>query len=286
MPGIITSRTRVLYQRAPTGPTCVNWNSLQSQGLAAWWPVNEGSGKTAYCASGRGHDMAITGATWRPAPVVGGMCLRFVGASSHYAAESEFVSLVYTQPPWSWSCWYYPTLTGTLATMMSAYGSTVPAYELRVNTSNNPVNVTRGALATSTKTYTLNDWNLATGTFPATNSRTIYHNAGTKVTGTGAATNEVSNIFELGRADGGSGGVRYFTGSIMDARVYDYLLSEGVMQAMIDPGTRWQLYYQLGRVSYSFAEADAATGHPAARRFSQCAGYRPTAIGVEGVTIG
>jgi hypothetical protein len=37
---------------------------LELSGLVAWWPFNEGSGATAFDASGNGHDAAISSAAW------------------------------------------------------------------------------------------------------------------------------------------------------------------------------------------------------------------------------
>ncbi len=51
-----------------------------------------------------------------------------------------------------------------------------------------------------------------------------------------------------------------FDGLIWDARVYDRALSDAEVWALFDPSTRWELYYETGRVSYFVVPAAPVGG--------------------------
>src|SRR5262245_62050535 len=74
MPGIITSRTKRLYQRPPSGPFVINRDSAQSRFLVAWWPLSEGNHRNYFSYARGNFPLTNNGSTIvpKPIPMIGG----------------------------------------------------------------------------------------------------------------------------------------------------------------------------------------------------------------------
>jgi hypothetical protein len=104
-----------------------------------------------------------------------------------------------------------------------------------------------------TRTSSLNQWYHLVGTSntDATSHKVYldgkYENSSSTVL-TPGAMNTIDRT-TIGRIQY-SGGNAYFNGRVADVRVYDRVLTDEEIHTIWDPGTRWDLYYPLGRKAY------------------------------------
>lgn len=73
-----------------------------SDGLVAWWPLDEGTGSTARDASGGGHDGRIDGPQWTPAG------LHFAGGDDHVEIAPVGVLASVQEGDYSLAAWFRP----------------------------------------------------------------------------------------------------------------------------------------------------------------------------------
>ena len=118
-----------------------------------------------------------------------------------------------------------------------------------------------GAHAESTTTWTVNTWHHACAVFAATNDRRAFLDGGGKGTDTTTVTPTSIDRIGIGQQADLTLGSDEMSGRLADARIYNRTLRDGDVLHQADVPTRWDLYYELGRVFYSFP-AVAAVGNP------------------------
>lgn len=279
MPNIVTSRTRTLYERPPQGPWCPNLGSLQAVGLRAWWPLGEGAGATAFDETvGTARNLSfVNGPAWAGAgPGVGGNAVKFVSASSQYLLLS---SAVLTAVPVTLACWFRTDNTGAIQCPLAldlTTGVNNNQFRLLFSTvfqASAQATATTGT-AQSAAAVQADRWHHGCGVFAAANSRAAFLDGRDKGTNTTSVTPSGINSAQVGTRFSAGARTNYMSGLIADARVYNRALSDAEVYALYDPRSRWELYYPLGRRTYSFPVAGASplTGGPAAAANDTSAG--------------
>lgn len=262
---IITSRTREVYTRRPLGPLVINWASRQMIGLVAWYPSIGGSGPNTWAnvinsqfsmSNSNGSTIATNQEMGRVVKLDDASNQQFVTATG--ASSIPLSAYPFTLAAWfnsdditvSQSICGLRATTGGAWHRIAAFG-TVAGDPLRAQS-----NTTSAGNADTTIGYTANQWYHATGVFLSDTSRSAYLNAKGKATNATSNTFGSMDQFKIGALDltGQS-----FSGMIADVRAYNWALSDNDIYALYDPDTRWELYYPIGRISYFFATAGAAT---------------------------
>ncbi len=249
-----------------------NKDSSQAQDLVAWWPMMPSGGLTLRDFSGRSNDGALQNMEaddWKTT--------EFGGWSLDFGGTNEFVT-VPTDPsiqpnvgPLTVSGWFKTSTTGATQMLVSNRDNADQFWFLRIETSN----VLRGhfkqngsnfANFTAATTITDGLWHHVAMVWGGGNNLSIYLDGlldGTpSFTGTVAdVDNGISTVW-LAAENSGDGP---FTGELFDVRMNKAAFPEGLAHSLYDPSTRWDLYHELGRRTYSFPAAVTATTMVAAQ---------------------
>ena len=200
--------------------------------LVGYWPFNEGTGLTAYDASGHGNNGALSASP--PAWITGklGGALSFNG-SNNYVSYASSSGNVYG--PITVAAWVYvnPNSTYQFVIQRGTSGANVNCqYSLYVVTTN----VLRFSIDAGANEYPANSsvltagWYYVVGTWTGSGPAAIYINgvnAGNSASVSGTQ-NSISNFIM-----GNSGGGGYpFNGYLDDVRVYNRALSAAEIQAI------------------------------------------------------
>jgi hypothetical protein len=282
VPGIVTSRTRRLYQRPPGGPVCLNRGSPQAQGLLVFFPLNLWA-TTDVDATNSDRVLTPTNSPTMTAGPDGGSALNCVYISLQYARYTAPAALVDDATfagGMTLACWYRITVNGDSATQrLVSIGATANNDNYHVIECRDDVTL-RGLRAASSSTTTgvetsgetpaarTNEWEHACGTF-ATTRRVAYRN-GSLASSANTASVSPTNALRVGiNSLPGLSPNPGVQGAIAHACVWSRVLSEAEIWSLYDPATRWDLYYPLGRRVWSFATAAG----PATTVYAQ-EGYR------------
>lgn len=262
MPGIISSRTRRLYQRPPAPPFALNWDSPQSRGLIAWWPLGEANHRN-YCSFAR-NNFALTnnGTTIavKPVPQHGGYGASSDGTNTSWLDMAGVPIAAYPGTLSTWAIHNNTTTTSSLLCLMASSS----VYWAIGGDGNNEYGFADGAYAdpsgagnaagSNTVTYTAGEPALFTGVFVSTTSRTAYLNGINPGTDTGSrAFSAPTRTSLLGFRFSGTTAAGPLNGTQWDSRVYDVALTADEVWLLYDPRTRFELYYPLGMKTYSFS---------------------------------
>jgi hypothetical protein len=225
-------------------------------GLVGYWNMDEGSGTTAYDASGNGNNGTIYGAKWTTGKF--GSALSFDGVDDYVEVPGS-VSLDITGPI-TVEAWVYPRASGV--SMVFAGGGN--QYVLWVQ-NNNEVRLadTRGNYVdTDSNVLTLNAWNHVVGVFSGVagdavtlDNAKIYINGISKGTHTGGIWDpQTLSVVNIGRevAD-----VFHFNGLIDEVRIYNRALSEEEIRYHYNRGgpvAYWKFDEGSGTTAYDSTE--------------------------------
>ena len=200
-----------------------------------------------------------------------GRTFKFTAASSHHF---KMTSAVLQAVPFTMTCWYTSDFASAYSLVdlhASAASATRSCFTLLATGTTTDNRVVRGAFCTSSAFNSVDsvgravvgEWNHAV--FGATSITGWFAH----VNGMGKGTSSTSvTVPALNRTvvgarlatDAYSGGLN--GGAICDARIYNIALNDTDVYAQWDPETRWDLDYQIGRVSYFFATAGGAGSTP------------------------
>lgn len=97
-------------------------------GMAAWWPLNEGTATTAYDDSGFGHNGTLYANTtptafWTTTGCKLSACPNFSGASLDFVSTT-YPNVVSNTNVFTWTAWMNMNNTGTVVIIGNRYGST------------------------------------------------------------------------------------------------------------------------------------------------------------------
>jgi hypothetical protein len=287
-PAIVTSKTRQRYELPPQGPYILNAGSEFAVGLVGWWPLGDWSPVAATDYSGKATplNVPVNGTFGRGTTGVGGFGYSNSGSTANYLCHTTQAALnayPYTINAWfkvrtsaefgAESCLASVALTSKAFSTFGEYvtlaydganGEGLGAHKVILD----PAGGSSVECATSTAVAGAGDAPLmATGVGTSATARAVYLNAGGK--GTNATSvvptgNWASTSVGCLRQVGGTPATfSPMNGLLWNVTMHAVALTDAQVARLCDPRWRWDLYYQPGRVAYSF-QAPAAGGFKAA----------------------
>ncbi len=248
MPGIITSRTRSLYQRPPSGLVTLNYSCQQAQGLVNFWPLYGHQDLTDVI---RQRQLTRNGTLF----TVGGPSNAdfAVYMPNNFTETLIWTGTDVTAVPLTLAGWVYrPVSSGgpiiTVRDSVSNHRAVLSIVEekMRVEYEN------ASSASAVTSSVPLRQWVHACGVFNSATLRCVFMNGGHKVANTDS---KIVNAFDwTGIGTNGSSAATLF---IAHACIWSRALSDAEVSSLYDPATRWELYYPLGRKTYSFGASVA-----------------------------
>ncbi|MFB6192945.1 MAG: LamG domain-containing protein [Candidatus Nanohaloarchaea archaeon] len=212
---------------------------LYSSSLIGYWPLQEGSGSTAYDFSGNNNDGTVNGS-----PVAGGTGP--LGVSSYsFDGSTDYISLPFRpsgQTAFTVSAWIKLNTHKLNRIWMHGKDSNYSYSALTVNSSGIPgVSFedaqSDGVSASASSSISTGQWYMLTGTFDS-GTATMYVDAVQVGSGTNTAVGSVDQIettsdaTTIGRECEFS--ENFFNGIISDVRLYNRALSASQIQTMYD----------------------------------------------------
>jgi hypothetical protein len=266
VPGIISSRTRRLYSRPPAPPYALNRDSPQARGLVACFDLRAPN-VNGYFNLVNGSNPLTPGAA-AAAPAVEsayegfGLAPKFVVGSSQYLeCASAFVNAL----PVSMAVWFWTTDTANTRSVMSMALNTATNDRMNLATLSGKMslafqNGTPNANPSTTTSYAASTWQLATAVASTSVLKAVYLNGGGKATSSTSVA--ASGLWNRTRFSSQplSTPSQFWDGRLAHGCVWSAALTDDEVWALYDPRTRWELYYPLGRKTWSFAPAAAAAG--------------------------
>lgn len=253
--------------RRPRWPWRINRDSPQSDSLVAWWPlanvpffdgidlVNGGNFTLVNQGSG-----SHTGATWQ-GDVQHGTVPSFTRTDTSNGDYMEIDKAIVTGVPFTLSIWFNTSLdsSGQAPFSLQELGGAGNQWfniQVRTDITFRIFVQTRASSQAEAQTagggFVLNEWRLATGVWAGTADRRAFLDDG-KDSGTNTTDLTPTNIDRttIGRI-GDSSPSGHFVGQLADARVWNRALTNDEVFRLFDPKTRYDLYYETGKVFYSF----------------------------------
>lgn len=216
-----------LYQAG--GGAILNSPDLQidalEQGLAGYWKLDDGSGTSATDASTNGNTGTLTnGPTWTTGQIGG--AVSFNGANNVLigtATTYKFTTEDFTVSAWAkTSVGYVSQGSSVNAIIGRGFTTTNGSYGLFINNANKPTFNIEGNSVVGNMTIHDGQWHHLVGVRTGSVSQLWVDGV---LAGTGAATNLTSSTANLGIGADDSGGIRFFTGTIDEVRIYNRALS-------------------------------------------------------------
>ncbi len=258
--------------RRPSPPYVVNKDTWQARGLMAWFP-DPGLGRNYANDAQNGpagfvQEMTSVGGT---AGVVrpdfgfgfggGGANLRSSGAGPLHPAYG------FTIAAWAFST------DATAAQEIVGFGHNGAQGRLGLNfggaTAGDPVRavsqVASSGVAVTGTGYTVRKVHHCVAVFAGEASRAAYIDGGAKGTDTTNIAANTTNMFTIGGGYFNSATpASFLIGGVMEARIYDHVLTDGEVRALYSPDQRWDLYWVPTRTRYFHIEAGGGGSFQAA----------------------
>lgn len=228
-------------------PFTLNWESVQAQGLKAWWPMAANQGGLTvreqvigYYNGTLSSTLGWTGDTFGPSP-------DFTGTPKYIGVGINKIRDFLAGGPYTVAAWFNcksNDLTQTILGDMTSNGMS-RSFGLATGGAgaSSVVSSHHGnTLLTHNAVITKNVTHHAAVTWLGNNlTRTIYADgvAGT-TTDTPASWASAGGLASIGRQGAYNG--YYFKGCIIDVRIYNRALSAAEIWQLYDPATRWELY--------------------------------------------
>lgn len=260
MIGILTGRHSSV--RPPQFPWVVNRDCAQAQGLVAFWPLGYESYNDRDAFSG--YDMTPAGSIAPPSMSTAagyGNTRLFVRASGTYL---NINSVPVTATPLTMSAWvrcYDVTNTQDAFSIGDAASGSCWRLNLGGNTAGKVIraisNVSGNAIASSAAGYAQYGYHLVTATFTSPALRKAYldgANGGSDTTS--QASDPTVTRMQIGQLASNAGGGN-FDGEIVHVCLWNRALSDFEVGKLYDASSRWELYYPVGRKTWSFSPAAA-----------------------------
>jgi len=250
----------------PLWPFTVNRDSLQADGLVAWWPFAPPGGDILFDLSGRGNHGTLTNmapeSDWVANELFGGLALDFNGVDAVVSIASPIaIDNIFAGGGGTITAWIKPRTIGEsfgriidrASTELSADG-----YSFLTQTPANPrIRFTRGWTGgiagwnAPTDSITLNVWQHVAVTYDegsTANDPAMYVNAisqsisETDGVPSGSPESDAAEDLTIGNY---TATTRTFDGLIDDVRLYDRILTSQEIKLVFNQSTRWDLYYPL-----------------------------------------
>jgi len=251
----------------PRWPFAINRDSLQAENLVAWWPYIFGTSPNLR-EMVKGYDGNFTNglavSDWVRDDLMGNV-ISFPGTGSEeYVNVPRNAEWVVGTSDFYVFSWFKSGSATTQVMMNHGFSSGVENdqyWRLRLNSAGTvtfnveDANAADDARATSAGTYADDEWHLAVGTRTG-NSVTLYVDGVEDGTGSGTATTDASSSQDMKLGVAAFQVVdpvtTPFIGEICHQGVVHQLANAAVVRQKWEPPTRWNLYYEWGRVFYSF----------------------------------
>lgn len=269
--GVVTSRTRGLYERPPEDDFVLNLDCDSAVGLVAFWPLfGETKGRELDYSRRRNFPLTRTGTVGRGPVPDGGFGWSNTGSGSNY------LQTVATPPvtgyPLTVNFFFLPRTSGEYGAESScvhfgnsagsnywvliydgANGEGAGAHKVVVDSSGGGQNIqgSTGSLGAAGNVA------MATASYASTTSHTTYLNAvGTLSTAT-VTTPSGWDRYTVGAYRDGGGTFNALNGLLWWVTVHNVARSAAQVARAYDGKYRYELAYPLGRRSYSFAPPTA-----------------------------
>lgn len=240
----------------------LNRDSMQAQGLHAWYPFAEGSGLTVRNWSGKaGLDIAMQSAGMTPGWGFGegGTCLSTTRTTGLYGNITDTIDPTeYTLAAWvNMAEWTATFIARTDATPAGTNWS----HQIGINGSGYPFHYYfDGATRTITgaTNFTVRWFVHVVGTAKNGGNGRLYVNG--QETGSSLVCNTLwtgGDRWAVANKGSTSGGA--LSGKLFDLRIYHREFSAAEVRHLYDPATRYELYYPLGRRVWFIPNAPAIT---------------------------
>jgi hypothetical protein len=213
------------------------WNP---SGLVGYWPLNEGTGTTAYDMSGNGNNGSWNGSTTNGSYYTAGKVGPWAGTFDG-STDAITIGTVSVLNPGTITvaAWIYPK-SSSLGTVVARNGPYYLGFGNQFTSVTQKVGV--GACAgsctwnaiTGNTTISLNAWSLIALTYDGTTTRAYLNgvqDASLVLSPNGPLTSGGSNL-RIGWCDPGMN--QYFDGLVDDVRIYNRALSASEVQALYD----------------------------------------------------
>lgn len=224
----------------PTGPWCLNRDSIQAQGLVAWWPLGPcGLDTTTAILDlvGSAHSTAVGSSpvlTWRS----GMPGVSFTAASTQYYTCGLPTTVI---DNWLLSAWAYPTDTATGVTRVACGLGNASTNGYYIRWRDGAWFAALGGVEVGASVSgSASIWSHV-GIWRQSGTRHLYLNSVATTIGT-ATPNAPTTAATIGASVGGAGP---WNGVVRDVRVYVIARDHGLVTAMHDPATRYELWYPL-----------------------------------------
>ncbi len=257
---------------ATAKPTCsftLNRASPQTRGLIGWWPGSPAGGNTYFDMSGRGYHGTLTSfnstniSGWTPGKDGGTSALVFDGTGDLVDLPTGITTLLSNNIV-SVTCWVKVNAYSSYNCVFDneVAGNARNFALFFVDNSNGYVSAgnTNGAAAVFSPAWTTGNWEHCAFVCDGTTIKT-YRNgvqnsstAGAIGAGFGACAS-----FQIGGNPSGGGSA--WIGGVEDFRVYNRVLSDADVFAIVNPATRWQLRYTPQRILYGIPVAYNQTAY-------------------------
>jgi hypothetical protein len=201
--------------------------------LVGYWPLTEGTGTVAYDDSGNNATGSWNGTQagssgYYSAGKIGPYAGAFDGTSTYVGLSNTTVTV-----PFTISVWVYPNHFAA-SSAQSIFGpSSCNGFGLYTYSTYFAADITCQGTSAASYTYNLNQWQLLTTVYQASNNRLLYLNGALVAQNTNSFSQTSSVYTSLGRV---SGGGNYWTGLIDDVRIYNRALSASEIAAMYAGG--------------------------------------------------
>lgn len=211
----------------------------KSEGLVGWWTFDEGSGTTAYDASGNGNNGTWNGTgSHFTGGKVGTYAGQFNGVDDYIEIPSTN-SLSIGSNKISYSAWVNPLAADYRTVFSKGYDATDGGYSLRITRDSEPIKAFAEVHASGTtgaagvyNNIANNIWSYLTGTYDGTQLCLYVNgvlNACTNYSGN-IQTNNLS--LRIGRLSTAQIINAYFKGLVDEVRIYNRVLSAAEIQAI------------------------------------------------------
>jgi prepilin-type N-terminal cleavage/methylation domain-containing protein len=203
-------------------------------GLAADWPMNEGSGAMIYDQSGDGYNGTINGATWITSGCAAGStsCLSFNGTSNYVTAAAGIVS----NPALTVCSWVWMTSTGnSLLEQIIGDGDTselLNSGDLVMGLSNDGST----GINTQGRSVAFDSWHYLCGTRNSNVSTNLYIDGSLAVSWNGGGFRTSGQGTTIGAYSASPTYVEFMYGNISGIRVYNRVLSSQEIQSLYSAG--------------------------------------------------
>lgn len=252
------------FSRRPEPPWAMNLDSMQADGLVAWYPLGAVVGDEPNLSLALPGNMVNNGSTLE-ASAEGGVVRKFAAASSQYLRVGTPIIIT---TPLTIAAWVFPVVTNTQMAIadITDTGGDTHFFMLKIlGTTNKMVVQVQSAAGSnsvsSVADVVINQWNHGCGVFTSSTSRDVYLDGIGPVNGAADLTPAGLDATDIGRL-GRLTPSLYFDGNISDVRFYNRALRAAEVWQLYDPSTSWDLYYPLRRRIFSFPSEEAAAVAP------------------------